>query len=138
MKMANMDAVLDFMFTNPKYADGVSLFLMSYQNIFVVYWVFLLPFCMFNGMIIDLKKIKLAFISFPNMPWFLRVYSTSHLKTLWEKEKLLMMSNWAIYPFPNVFSCSLENFLPFSSNLKSASAKPFDFEESKICRLGKG
>ena len=26
---------------------------------------------------------------FPNKPWFLRVYSTRLLKTLWEKEKLL-------------------------------------------------
>ena len=25
MKMANMDAVLDYMFTNPKAADGVSI-----------------------------------------------------------------------------------------------------------------
>ena len=34
-------------------------------------------------------------------------------KTLWEKEKLLVIS-----PFPTVFSIGLENFLPFSSNLK--------------------
>ena len=36
---------------------------------------------------------------FPNKPWFLRL-----LKTLWEKEKLLMMSN---------FSFSHSVFLPF-------------------------
>ena len=29
----------------------------------------------------------------PNKPWFLRVCSTSLLKTLWEKEKLLITSN---------------------------------------------
>ena len=34
---------------------------------------------------------------FPNKPWFLRVYSTSLLKTLWEKEKLLIRS--VFYPF---------------------------------------
>ena len=32
---------------------------------------------------------------FPNKPWFLRVYSTSLLKTLWEKEKLLVTSNFS-------------------------------------------
>ena len=32
---------------------------------------------------------------FPNKPWFLRVYSMSLLKTLWEKEKLLVMSNFS-------------------------------------------
>ena len=31
---------------------------------------------------------------FPNKPWFLRVCSTSPLKTLREKEKLLVMSNF--------------------------------------------
>ena len=33
------------------------------------------------------------FSPFPNKPWFLHVSSTSILKTLWEKEKLLVMSN---------------------------------------------
>ena len=32
---------------------------------------------------------------FPNKPWFLRVCSTSLLKTLWEKEKLLITSNFS-------------------------------------------
>ena len=41
---------------------------------------------------------------FPNKPWFLRVCSTSLLKTLWEKEKLLVMSNFSFshnvfYPY---------------------------------------
>ena len=41
---------------------------------------------------------------FPNKPWFLRVCSESLLKTLWEKEKLLIMSNFSFfhsvfYPF---------------------------------------
>ena len=35
---------------------------------------------------------------FPNKPWFLRVFSTSLLKTLWEKEKLLMTSNFSFSP----------------------------------------
>ena len=29
------------------------------------------------------------------MPWFLRVCSTSVLKTLWEKEKLLVKNNFS-------------------------------------------
>ena len=41
---------------------------------------------------------------FPNKPWFLRVCSTSLLKTLWEKDKLLVTSNFSFshsvfYPF---------------------------------------
>ena len=32
---------------------------------------------------------------FPNKPWFLRVCSTNLLKTLWEKEKLLVTSNFS-------------------------------------------
>ena len=32
---------------------------------------------------------------FPNKPWFLRVCSTSRQKTLWEKEKLLVRSNFS-------------------------------------------
>ena len=31
----------------------------------------------------------------PNKPWFLHVCSTSLLKTLWEKEKLLVTSNFS-------------------------------------------
>ena len=41
---------------------------------------------------------------FPNKPWFLCVVSASLLKTLWDKEKLLVMSNFSFshsvfYPF---------------------------------------
>ena len=43
----------------------------------------------------------MTFNLFPNKPWFLRVCSTSLLKTLREKEKLLVTSN---FPFsPSVF-----------------------------------
>ena len=40
--------------------------------------------------------------------------------------------------FPTVFSTGLENFLPFSSNLKLSAANSFSLEGAKICRLGKG
>ena len=77
---------------------------------------------------------KWCIIPFPNKPWFLHVCNTSLLKILWEKEKLLV----TISPFPTVFSTVLESFVPFSSNLKLLSATSCSFEESKICRLGKG
>ena len=99
--------------------------------------------------------LMVTFNPFPNKPWFLRVCSKSLLKTLWEKEKLLVTSNFsfshrvfcgkrrncllrAISPFPTVFSAPLEYFLPFSSNSKLSSANPCTLEESKIWRLGKG
>ena len=44
----------------------------------------------------------------------------------------------AISPFPTVFSSCLDNFLPFSSNLKMSSANSFSLEESKICGLVMG
>ena len=76
------------------------------------------------------------FNPFPNSPWFLCVCSTSLLKTLLEKEKLLIMSNFSFSY--SVFYPLTENFLPFSSNLKLSSANSLSLEESKICCLGKG
>ena len=72
---------------------------------------------------------------FPYNPWFLRVCSTALLKTPWEKEKLLVTSN---------FSSSHSVFYPFEEpsgillKFKFSSANSFSLEESKICRLGKG
>ena len=62
------------------------------------------------------------------------IYKTS--ETPWEKEKLLVTSNF--FPFPTVFSIHFENFMPFSSNSKLSSANSYSLEQSKICRLGKG
>ena len=51
------------------------------------------------------KASKLHYVnSFPYKPWFLFVCSTNLLKTLWEKEKLLVTSNFSFshsvfYPF---------------------------------------
>ena len=50
------------------------------------------------------NKIPLYFYPFPNKPLFLRVCSTSLLKTLWEKDKLLITSSFSFshsvfYPF---------------------------------------
>ena len=68
---------------------------------------------------------KMLFNSFPNKPWFLRVYSTSSFE------------NKAISHFPSVFSTCLKSFLPLSTNLKLSSASSFSLEEARICRLGK-
>ena len=73
---------------------------------------------------------------FPKKPWFLRVCSTSLLKTVREKEKLLVMSNFSFFPqcflafwraichFRQIKNCGLQTIL--------------SLEESKICLLGKG
>ena len=79
---------------------------------------------------------KSSFNPFPNKPLFLCVCSTCLLKTMREKAKLLITSN---------FSCSLSVFYPFgelSANFiefKIVLCKnPFNTEEFKICCLGKG
>jgi hypothetical protein len=57
---------------------------------------------------------------FPNKPWFLCVCSTSLLKTQWEKEKLLVTSNFSfshsvfylfwkhLYHFQQIWNCRLQ------------------------------
>ena len=98
--------------------DFSATFILLSANAFVLDWSKIMPF-------------GKQFNTFPNKPWFLRVCSTSLLKTLWEKEKLLVMSNFS-------FSCSV--FYPFeelstiSLDLKLSSANSFSLEESKISR----
>ena len=66
---------------------------------------------------------------------FFKACCTSTLKTLAKGETARKR---AISPFPTVLSTVLDNFPPFSSNLKLLSATSFSLEESKICCLGKG
>ena len=68
---------------------------------------------------------------FPHHDTFWHPWDTSLLKTLWEKEKLLVMSSFSF--FYSVFY--LFWILPFSSNSKLSSANSFSLEESKICCL---
>ena len=42
-----------------------------------------------------------------------------------------------IAPYPSVFSTSLDNFPPLSSNLKLSFANASGLEKSKMCRLEK-
>ena len=72
---------------------------------------------------------------FPNKPWFLRVYSKNLLKTLWEKEKLLVTSNFS---FSHSVFYPLRELSVISSNLKLSSANSFNLEESKMLSFGKG
>ena len=89
---------------------------------------------MYTNKQVQVYKYDVAFLlnPFPKKPWFLPVCNISPLKTLWEKKKLLIMSN---------FSFSLSVFYSLgelSSRLKLSTANLFSFEESKMCRLGKG
>ena len=75
------------------------------------------------------------FNPFPNKPWFLRVCASSPLKTLWEKEKLLVTSNFS-FSYSALYRCREHS--AFFIKYKLSSANPFSLEESKICLLGKG
>ena len=55
---------------------------------------------------------------------------------IFNKRRSIFMVD-ALFQFISVFSTHLENFLPFSSNLKLWSANSRSLEESKICCLEK-
>ena len=80
------------------------------------------------------NKIRL-FNPFPNKPWFLHVCNTSLLKTLWEKEKLLVTS---------IFSFSHSVFNPFGElsaifvKLTIVVCKLFQFGRVLNLSFGKG
>ena len=67
------------------------------------------------------------FNPFPNKLWFLCVYGTRLLKTLWEKEKLLIMSN---------FSFTYSIFYPIGE--LSAIFIKFEIVNSKLFQFGRG
>ena len=71
---------------------------------------------------------------FPNKPWFLRVCSMDLLKTLWEKEKLLVTSNIS---FSHIVFHTLGELSAIFIKFDNVSAAAFSLEESKICSLGK-
>ena len=80
-------------------------------------------------------SIQLWFINpLPNKPRFSHVCSTSLLKTLWEKEKLLIMSNFSFfhvfYPFTELSAIFIESRI-FGSIL-------FQYGRIKNLSIGKG
>ena len=74
---------------------------------------------------------------FPSKPWFLCVcmHYESFENTVGKGE---IAGNKKFILFPQCFLTHLENFLPFSSNLKLSSANSSSLEKSKTCRLGNG
>ena len=58
-------------------------------------WGFHLASCEFFVSVYKVKEIMSNLNPIPNKPWFLRVCCTTLLKTLWEKEELLVTSNFS-------------------------------------------
>ena len=102
-----------------------------------VFWISCIVFCAKPKEVNPIKQISLLQISvsvalkyiinpFPNKPWFLCVCSTSLLRTLWEKEKLLVTSN---------FSFSHSVFNPFGE--LSAIFIKFKIVVCKVFEIGR-
>ena len=70
------------------------------------------------------KVIYWSFNPFPKKPWFLRVCSKSLLKTLWEKEKLLVTSNFS---FSNSVFNPFGELSPIFMKLKIVVCELFQF-----------
>ena len=81
------------------------------------------------------KQCYMMLNPFPNKPWFLRVCSTSLLETLWEKEKLLVTSNFSF--FRSVF-CSFVQFSTIFIKSKIVVCKLFQFGRVQNLSFGKG
>ena len=71
---------------------------------------------------------------FPNKPWFLCVCSTSLSKTLWEKEKLLITSNFS---FPHSVFYHLRELSTIFTNFKIVVCKLFQFGRVQNLSFGK-
>ena len=68
---------------------------------------------------------NISFVNpFPNKPWFLRVCSKTLLKTLWEKEKLLVTNNFL---FSNSVFKPFGELSPIFIKLKIVVCKLFQF-----------
>ena len=96
-------------------------------------------FSMFSALLKQISVLILTLNPFPNKPWFLPVCSTSLLKTLREKEKLLVSSNFSFshsvfYPFRELSAifikfkivvCKSENSFTRRQILDSSKLKEF-------------
>ena len=105
---------------------------LEFRQQFVWIWTSLKFCCLVMG--------EIAFNPFPNKPWFLRVCRTSLFKTLWEKEKLLVTSNFSFshsvfylfYEFSaslyQIWNCRLQT-LPIWNSLKFVVWEKFKREK---------
>ena len=87
------------------------------------------PFFKVSAICDFVLKSKKNFNPFSNKSWFLCLQCNPFENTVGKGK---------IYPFSTELSTNLENFLPFSSNLKLSSANSFSLTGSKIFHLGKG
>ena len=86
---------------------------------------FCLKICLFVPSLFLPEQAELSNLnSFPNKPWFLRVSNTNLLKTLWEKEKLLVTS---YFSFSNSVFYPSKELSAIFINLKIVVCKPFQF-----------
>ena len=76
-----------------------------------------------------------VFNTFQNKPWFLRVSNKSLLKTLWEKEKLLIMSNFS---FSHSVFYTFGILSAFFSKSKTVICKRLYFGRVQNLSFGKG
>ena len=72
---------------------------------------------------------------FPNKPWFLRVSSKSLWKTLWEKEKLLVTSNFS---FSHSVFNPIKELSAIFNKFKIVVCKLFQFGGVQDLSFGKG
>ena len=72
---------------------------------------------------------------FPKKPWFLRVCNTNHFKSLWEKEELLVTSNFS---FSTVLLSNWRTFCHFHQVKKLLSANSFSLVGVQSLLLEKG
>ena len=76
-----------------------------------------------------------SFNPLPNKPWFLRVCTSSLLETLWEKEKLLVTSNFS---FSHIVFYRCRELSDIFIKFKIVVCKPFQFGRVQNLSFGKG
>ena len=83
-----------------------------------------LSFVFYSNLFV-LTLLNFYFNPFPSKPWFLRVCSTSLLITLWEKEKLLVTSNFS---FTHSLSSSVDELSAIFIKFKIVVCKLLQLE----------
>ena len=89
----------------------------------------------FSNNVFTHERLYSSLNPFENNPWFLQVCSTSLLKTQWEKEKLLVTSNFSF--FHSVFYLFGE-LSAFFIEFEIIICKLFQFGRVKNLSFGKG